>query len=151
MSELTHSINPDNNETHDWIAHQGGCHCGQVRFQVLAPPILVVQSCNCSMCDKTGFLHLLVSRSRFQLLQGADQLTTYTFNTGVAQHLFCKTCGIKSFYIPRSHPDGYSVNARCLDPETIERLEIEPFDGRNWEANIEALRAATAETGDGPT
>lgn len=142
---MSDAIDSASLETHDWVTHQGGCHCGTVRFQVLAPPVLVVQSCNCSMCDKTGFLHLLVPRSRFQLLQGADSLTTYTFNTGVAKHLFCNTCGIKSFYIPRSHPDGYSVNARCLDPETIERLEIEPFDGRNWEANIDALRAATPE------
>ncbi len=129
----------------NWVTHQGGCHCGRVRFQVQGPAVLAVQSCNCSICDKTGFLHLLVSRSRFQLLSGEDSLTTYTFNTGTAKHLFCKTCGIKSFYIPRSHPDGYSVNARCLDAATIERLEIEPFDGRNWEANIDTLRAVTVD------
>ncbi|TAD77937.1 MAG: GFA family protein [Oscillatoriales cyanobacterium] len=144
-------INAGESIVQDWIVHTGGCHCGRVRFRVLATPVLIVQSCNCSMCDQTGFLHLLVSRSCFQLLSGEDNLTTYTFNTGTAKHLFCKTCGIKSFYIPRSHPDGYSVNARCLDPETIERLEIEPFDGRNWETNIDALRAATAKASDGTT
>ncbi len=127
------------------VVHEGGCHCGAVRFQVQAPAVLSVQSCNCSICDRTGFLHLLVSRSRFQLLRGEDNLTTYTFNTGTAKHLFCKTCGIKSFYVPRSHPDGYSVNARCLDGIDVAQLAIEPFDGRNWEANIDTLRAATAD------
>lgn len=129
----------------DFVVHEGGCHCGAVRFQVQAPAALLVQSCNCSVCDKTGFLHLLVSRSRFQLLRGEDNLTTYTFNTGTAKHLFCKTCGIKSFYVPRSHPDGYSVNARCLDGIDLAQVAIEPFDGRNWEANIDTLRAATAD------
>jgi hypothetical protein len=129
------------------ITYEGGCHCGAVRFQVQGPSPLQVQSCNCSICDKTGFLHLLVPRSRFQLLQGETALTTYTFNTGTAKHLFCRTCGIKSFYVPRSHPDGYSVNARCLDGVDLTdpaQVLIEPFDGRNWEANIDTLRAATA-------
>lgn len=88
----------------------------------------------------TGFQHLIVPRSRFRLLHGGDLLTEYTFNTGVARHLFCSRCGVKSFYVPRSNPDGYSVNARCLEPGTIESLDLEPFDGRNWEANAGALR-----------
>jgi len=81
----------------------------------------------------TGYLHLIVERSRFRLLQGEDSLTTYRFNTGTAQHRFCKVCGIKSFYVPRSHPDGISVNARCLDPGTVTAMEAKPFDGSNWE------------------
>ncbi len=119
--------------------HKGGCHCGSVSFEVDAPAELVVQECNCSICAKTGFLHLIVPRSRFRLLSGEDALTTYTFNTGVAQHHFCSRCGIKSWYVPRSHPDGVSVNARCLDSDTIEGLVVEPFDGRNWEQNISQL------------
>jgi hypothetical protein len=81
----------------------------------------------------TGYLHLIVERSRFRLLQGEDSLTTYRFNTGAAQHRFCKVCGIKSFYVPRSHPDGVSVNVRCLDPGTVTAMEAKPFDGSNWE------------------
>ncbi len=119
--------------------HKGGCHCGSVSFEVDAPAELVVQECNCSICAKTGFLHLIVPRSRFRLLSGEDALTTYTFNTGVAQHHFCSRCGIKSWYVPRSHPDGVSVNARCLDSDTIAGLVVEPFDGRNWEQNISQL------------
>jgi len=117
----------------------GGCHCGRVRFEIEAPAAIEAKDCNCSICSKTGFLHLFVARDDFRLLQGENELTTYTFNTGVAQHYFCRHCGIKSFYVPRSHPDGISVNVRCLDEETIESLRVEPFDGRNWEQNISKL------------
>ena len=120
--------------------HKGGCHCGAVRFEVEAPEDLEVSECNCSICSKSGYLHLIVPRSRFHLISGADNLQTYTFNTREAKHLFCRTCGIKSFYIPRSHPDGISVNARCLDAATIRSMNIEPFDGRNWEASIPTLK-----------
>jgi len=95
--------------------------------------------CNCSICSKAGYLHLIVPARDFRLLTGADALETYTFNTGVARHHFCRTCGIKSFYVPRSHPDGISVNIRCLDPGTIEGLDIAPFDGAEWERNASKL------------
>jgi hypothetical protein len=106
-----------------------------VRFEVLAPAEIQTTECNCLICSKTDFLHLIVPKSRFQLLQGSEFLTAYAFNTGVAQHLFCKICGIKSFYVPRSNPDGYSVNARCLDAGTIKKVNVTPFDGQNWEAH----------------
>ncbi len=127
-------------KTPELIAHRGGCHCGGVRFEVLAPAQLEVTECNCSICSKSGYLHLLVPRAYFKLVCGEDRLSTYTFDTHEARHLFCKTCGIKSFYIPRSHPDGISVNVRCLDEGSIASMHIEPFDGRNWEANIHKLR-----------
>ncbi len=115
------------------ITHTGGCHCGRVRFEVLAPGQLEVLECNCSICSKSGYLHLIVPRERFRLLCGAEAQSTYRFNTGLAQHHFCTTCGVKSFYVPRSHPDGISVNARCLDPGTAAGIAISPVDGRNWE------------------
>ncbi len=121
------------------VTHKGGCHCGTVRFEAVAEADLVVDECNCSICCKTGYRHLVVPKSRFKLLQGAEALTTYTFNTGVAQHYFCSVCGIKSFYVPRSHPDGYSVNVRCLEPGTIEKLEVGQFDGIHWEENVGEL------------
>jgi centromere protein V len=127
------------------VIHRGGCHCGRVRFEVDAPARLKVAGCNCSICSKSGFLHLIVPRSRFRLLQGEDELTTYTFNTGVAKHLFCSTCGVKSFYVPRSHPDGYSVNVRCLDPGTVESMEVDAFDGREWEKQLPAGRGTYAD------
>ena len=125
--------------TAQMTTHKGGCHCGRVRFEVDAPAKPVVQECNCSICAKTGFLHLIVPHSRFRLVSGEDALTTYRFNTGVAKHHFCNHCGIKSWYVPRSHPDGVSVNARCLDSGTIEELVVETFDGRNWERNVSQL------------
>lgn len=119
--------------------HKGGCHCGQVRFEVEAPADLQVSDCNCSICSMVGYLHLIVPRSRFRLIKGEDHLTTYEFNTRVAKHYFCLRCGIKSFYVPRSHPEGISVNARCLEPDTINTVTVEPFDGRNWEQNRQKL------------
>ena len=119
--------------------HTGGCHCGRVRFEVDAPAHIKATDCNCSICSKSGFLHLFVSRDEFRLLQGADSLTTYTFNTGVAKHLFCRHCGVKSYYTPRSHPDGVSVNVRCLDADTVATVNVTAFDGRNWEQNVSKL------------
>ena len=87
----------------------------------------------------TGYLHLIVPKSAFRLVEGEEELTSYQFNTGVAKHYFCSHCGIKSFYLPRSHPEGVSVNARCLDPETITSAEVSPFNGQNWEENIHEL------------
>ncbi|HTS21855.1 MAG TPA: GFA family protein [Casimicrobiaceae bacterium] len=127
------------------VVHRGGCHCGRVRFEVDAPRSISVEECNCSICSKSGYLHLIVPRSRFRLLQGQEALTSYSFNTGAAKHLFCSTCGIKSFYVPRSHPDGYSVNVRCLDPGTIESMALEAFDGREWEKQYPEGRAPQLE------
>ncbi len=132
-------------EAGDVMLYRGGCHCGVVAFEVEAPETVHCSECNCSICSLTGYLHLIVPRSRFRLLRGGDHLATYTFGTGVAQHYFCKTCGIKSFYIPRSHPDGIDVNVRCLQPQPA-RLVIEPFDGKNWEKNAPSLKPLDTET-----
>jgi len=129
----------------DLVRHSGGCHCGRVRFQVLAPAELLVDECNCSICSKSGYLHLIVPASRFTLLQGESELVCYQFNTGVARHYFCRHCGIKSFYVPRSNPEGYSVNVRCLDEGTCQSLTIVPFDGRQWERNAGRLKERSRE------
>ena len=122
------------------LKHTGGCHCRRVRFEVAAPAAIHVNECNCSMCSKSGYLHLIVPADRFTLLRGHEVLTTYTFNTGTARHLFCSVCGVKSFYVPRSHPDGFSVNARCLDEGTVEAMTIEQTNGREWEKQYPAGR-----------
>lgn len=124
------------------ITHRGGCHCGRVRFEIEAPARLQVIDCNCSMCAKSGYLHLIVPKERFRLLSGSDALTSYEFNTRTAKHLFCSVCGVKSFYVPRSHPDGYSVNARCLDEGSVQDLSIVHADGKNWEDTFGAQRKA---------
>lgn len=117
------------------IWRAGGCHCGAVRFEAQLAEPAVAQACNCSICEKVGFIHLIVPDSRFRLLSGRESLTSYRFNTGVAEHLFCSLCGVKSFYRPRSNPDGWSVNARCLDAADELDIRIELFDGRDWEAH----------------
>lgn len=124
--------------------YRGSCHCGAVQFAVELPDAVTVQDCNCSICSKAGFLHLIVPKSRFTLLRGADNITTYTFNTGVAKHTFCRTCGIKPFYTPRSNPDGIDINVRCLDTRPPQ-VTIEPFDGRNWEQHAGDLKHLSAE------
>ena len=122
--------------------HQGGCHCGAVRFSVLVPRTVHVNDCNCSICRMTGHRHLTVPHEDLRLETGKDMLTSYRFNTGEAEHLFCKVCGVKPFYQPRSHPGSYSVNFRCMDhPEDFEVIDDGCFDGANWEANIADLRS----------
>lgn len=123
--------------------YRGGCHCGRVRFEIQAPAALEAVECNCSICAKAGFLHLIVPASRFRLLSGEHELSEYRFNTGTARHLFCRHCGIKSFYVPRSHPHGIDVNVRCLELEPGQRPKITPFDGRHWEDSVAALPPLT--------
>ena len=122
------------------VIHRGGCHCGRIAFEVDAPARIEAIECNCSICRMTGFLHLIVPASRFRLLRGADDLTEYTFNTGVAKHRFCRVCGVKPFYIPRSNPDGFDVNVHCLDRGTIESIDITPFDDARRDESTAAIR-----------
>ena len=118
---------------------KGGCHCGAVRYEVLVPHEIELVACNCSICAMTGYLHLIVPKARFRQLSGKRKLSTYTFETGAAKHFFCSVCGIKSFYVPRSHPDGYSINFRCLDDGEFRSVLTTEFDGRNWEQHIDEL------------
>ena len=112
--------------------YTGGCHCGAVKFRVTTD-LAGILDCNCSICTKKGFLHLIVEPDRFELLTDRAALSTYTFGTGTAKHHFCATCGMHPFYIPRSHPDKIDVNVRCIDGLDLGTLEITPYDGQNWE------------------
>jgi hypothetical protein len=127
------------NKEQKTVVCQGGCHCGAIRFQVIVDR-WKVQDCNCSICRKKGFLHLIVPSENFTLLQGQNFLSVYTFNTGAARHTFCRICGIHSFYHPRSHPEGIDVNIRCLDRDLSSEFEVELFDGVNWEANVSKIQ-----------
>lgn len=121
------------------VTHRGGCHCGDVRFEFQAPRRVVAQRCNCSICSMTGYLHLIVPAAHFRLLTDPARMACYRFNTGVAEHRFCRRCGIKSFYVPRSNPDGFSVHMGCVESGSFEAIRIEDFDGRNWEQHAGAL------------
>lgn len=127
------------------MIYQGSCHCKAVRFEIEAPDEFEVEDCNCSICTKAGFLHLIIPLSRFRLLSGSDSLAVYTFNSGVAKHTFCKVCGIKPFYTPRSNPDGIDINVRCLDtrPRTV---TVVAFDGQNWEQNAHKVAHKSVES-----
>ena len=126
------------------MIYSGSCHCRAVTFEVDAAENIDIDRCNCSICTKSGYLHLIVPQSRFRLLTGEDVLTTYTFNTGVARHTFCKICGIKPFYIPRSNPDGVDVNVNCLDTQPVS-MTITDFDGQDWEQHAGRLRHKSRE------
>jgi hypothetical protein len=130
----------------EWL--EGGCHCGAVRFRVEIGERIALD-CNCSICAKKGLLHYIVPPARFELLAGEESLTEYRFNTKTARHLFCKTCGIAPFYEPRSHPGWIDVNVRCLDGDALSTFRIEPFDGKNWEANAGKISGAAGEGGRG--
>jgi hypothetical protein len=119
---------------------EGGCHCGGVRFRVQVTDF-VASECNCSICTKKGIVHLIVPQERFELLRGAELLTTYTFNTGIAKHRFCSVCGMHPFYTPRSDPDKVDVNIRCLDGDAWTRFARTTFDGKHWEAAQAARKA----------
>jgi hypothetical protein len=123
----------------------GGCHCRAVRFEVGLGERVEAQDCNCSICAMSGFIHVIVPESRFRLLSGGDALTAYSFNTHTARHLFCRTCGVKSFYRPRSNPDGWSVNAKCLDDTSGLTIEVKPFDGAHFEAHAGDLAQLSRE------
>ena len=126
------------------VTHRGGCHCGRVRFEVDAPARLDALDCNCSICRMSGFVHLIVPTSRFRLLAGDDALVDYTFGTGTAKHRFCRVCGVKSFYVPRSNPDGIDVNVRCIDEGTIELLQVTLFDDGDRAASEAAITHLSA-------
>lgn len=120
------------------MKYKGSCHCRAITFEVEADEHIEVEDCNCSICSKAGFLHLIVAKSKFRLLSGEDKMETYRFNSGVAKHTFCRVCGIKPFYTPRSNPDGIDINVRCLD-EQPKSIHIVKFDGQNWEDNAHTV------------
>ncbi|MEE4246764.1 MAG: GFA family protein [Kangiellaceae bacterium] len=129
--------------TNKTVSISGGCHCGNVRFTATVNKQLDVINCNCSICRMTGYQHIIVRRKDFELDSGEAALSCYQFNTQVAKHYFCHNCGIKSFYIPRSNPDGVSINANCVDDLSMCRVTESGFDGVHWEDNAEDLKHLT--------
>jgi hypothetical protein len=123
-------------ESKEPVRYRGGCHCGNVAYEVTGAIDCPVEECNCSICTKKAYIHWIVPRERFRLLTAWENLATYTFNTHTAKHYFCPRCGVASFYIARSNPDKIDVNLRCVEGVNLNSLHIEHFDGRNWEHAI---------------
>jgi len=119
--------------------YRGGCHCGRIRFEVRGA-LERVSECNCSICTKKAYVHWTVPRSAFRLLTKSDDIASYAFNTKTARHLFCPNCGVAPFYIPRSDPDAFDVNVRCLEGVNLSKLGHDSFDGRHWEQSIVGYR-----------
>ncbi|KAI9297051.1 DUF636-domain-containing protein [Neoconidiobolus thromboides FSU 785] len=115
------------------VLYKGSCHCGIIKFEVEAGEELTIIDCNCSICFKKGFQHLIVSKDKLKINSDMELLSLYTFNTHIAKHYFCKKCGICPFYIPRSNPDGFDINYRCIDEPKPKKVVFEPYDGNNWE------------------
>jgi hypothetical protein len=112
--------------------YTGGCHCGQVRYDVTAD-LTTVLSCNCSICQKRGALWTFVTEDKFALRAGGDNLADYQFSKRNLHHLFCPQCGVGSFSRGKG-PNGQdmiAVNVRCLDDVDIAALTLKPFDGRS--------------------
>tara|TARA_B100001250_G_C19767334_1_gene775393 strand:- start:924 stop:1274 length:351 start_codon:yes stop_codon:yes gene_type:complete len=108
----------------------GGCHCGDIKFKFYSKEFVEVWKCNCSICSLSDYEHLFVNHDDFKVIKGEELISEYSFNSETAKHLFCKNCGTKSFYQPRSHPDSYSINLKCVqEPPKINN--VVKFDGKN--------------------
>lgn len=119
------------------VLYKGGCHCKAIEFHVLSSPNLVVWKCNCSICTMKQNYYFVVPKDKFRLIKGENYLTLYQFNTKTAKHYFCKVCGVQSFYIPRSNPDGVAVTLNCINNlEVGNSVKFENFDGVQWEKTI---------------
>ena len=121
------------------IPVHGQCHCGEVQFRAVARKAQALE-CNCSICSMSGFVHIIVGAKDFELIQGDSALSCYRFNTQIAEHTFCSHCGVKPFYRPRSHPEGFSVNWRCIPVAQQQKFTIVPFNGQAWEASVHKIR-----------
>ena len=119
--------------------YTGGCHCGAIRFAFHSEESAQIWKCNCSICDMIDYDHLFIKHDLFKLTSGKELIEKYVFETESAKHYFCKLCGIKSFYQPRSHPDMYSIHLKCVD-DPPEINEIIYFDGKNFEDSIKNIR-----------
>lgn len=129
----------------DLIVATGGCHCGAVAWSADLTKDIEAHECNCTLCGMMGFAHVIVPKSKFHMIKGEEKLSLYTYNTHAAKHYFCSVCGVKSFYVPRSNPDGYSLNLRCMDTSVFETVKVVPFDGLHWEENAHTLRHLSQE------
>ena len=116
----------------------GGCHCKKVLFEFTSLIKVKLIKCNCTICKPLRYLHLIIPHKDFKLISNIKNIQIYQFGTKKAKHFFCKFCGVKSFYQPRSHQNAYSINYNSIkDPPKIN--QIIKFDGSNFEKNLDDI------------
>lgn len=108
--------------------YEGSCHCGSIQFETSLDLDEAIQ-CDCSICIRKGSIVVRVKPSDFSLLSPLEELSLYSFNKHVAKHYFCRTCGIHPFHRPRSYPDLWAVNIRCLAGVDLNEIEPRPVFG----------------------
>lgn len=115
----------------DTKTHQGGCHCGRVRYEATSD-LTQVLDCNCSICAKRGALWAFVKAPQFKLTQGEGALNDYQFGQKRIHHLFCASCGIGSFSrgLAPNGEETFAINVACLDDVDVGSLKLTPFDGK---------------------
>ena len=98
------------------------CHCGSVELEV-ETDLKNIKQCNCSICKRKNAKMNLISKDSIKVIKGENNLSSYKFNTMIAEHFFCKTCGIYTHHNRRSDPNGVGINIGCID--SIDSLEYE--------------------------
>lgn len=114
------------------MKYTGSCHCGNIKFEVEGELEGVI-ACNCSICSRKGSLLWFVPSAQFTLFTSRDNITTYTFNTQVIKHQFCKVCGVQPFG-EGTDPKGnamVAVNIRCLENVNPEEIPVHHYDGKS--------------------
>ena len=123
--------------------HEGGCHCGAVRYRAQVPADARVRRCKCSICAMKGVLLIDVPLTNLDVVKGDEFIALYTFNTHEAKHHFCPRCGIHVFHQTRSDPDKYGLNAATLDGVSpYDFAEVPVFDGINHPGDTGVSRYA---------
>ncbi len=112
--------------------YQGSCHCGKVTFEV-DMDLDHVRVCDCSLCRKRGALNHRVEDSDLRILTPLDELTLYQWHTRTAKDYFCPSCGILPFRRPRTAPEVWTVNVRCLDGIELQSIPINYVYGSKLE------------------
>ena len=102
--------------------YEGSCHCGEVKFRAILDLDKSIV-CDCSICRKKGSIISRADDSGFELLTSLDELSVYTFNKNIAKHYFCPKCGVHPFHHPRSYPELWGINVRCLKGVTVDDVD----------------------------
>ncbi len=112
--------------------YRGSCQCQAIQFE--APVDLDnTMICNCSRCQRLGWVMAFTPRAKVNILKGEGATTQYLFNKERIRHQFCPVCGIEPFAFAVS-PDGVemvAVNVNVLEGVDPRSLTSKAVDGRS--------------------